>query len=169
MKRNLALIAGIAALAAVALVAAGLAGASKSGSATVGTQRSTFGRILVDGRGRSLYLFQKDKRGQSSCYGACAMEWPPLIASGKPRGGSGVKTSLLGHTKRKDGRWQVTYNRHPLYTFVGDARKGQTNGEGLDFFGGEWYLVSPAGATVKGAAGSGGSGYPSSGGYGGGY
>jgi len=168
MKRNLAVIAGVAALAAVALVAAGLAGASKSASATVGTRQSNFGRILVDSRGRSLYLFQKDKRGMSSCYGACTTNWPPLIASGKPRAGSGVKASLLGRTKRTDGRWQVTYNRHPLYTFYGDASKGQTNGEGLDFFGGKWYLVSPAGAKIQNAAASG-SGYPSSGGYGGGY
>jgi predicted lipoprotein with Yx(FWY)xxD motif len=168
MKRNLALIAGVAALAAAALIAASLAGASKSGGATVGTQQSKYGRILVDARGRSLYLFEKDKRGRSSCYGACATNWPPLIASGKPRAGSSVKASLLGRTKRKDGRWQVTYNRHPLYTLINDTRKGQTNGEGVYAFGAEWYLVSPAGAKVEKTAASS-SGYPSSGGYGGGY
>jgi predicted lipoprotein with Yx(FWY)xxD motif len=168
MKRNLVLIAGVAALVAAALIAAGLAGASKSRGATVGWQQSKYGRILVDTRGRSLYLFERDKRGKSSCNGACVSAWPPLIASGKLRAGSGVKASLLGRTKRKDGRWQVTYNRHPLYTLVNDTRKGQTNGEGVYAFGAEWYLVSPAGAKIeKGAASSSGSGYPPSGGYGG--
>jgi predicted lipoprotein with Yx(FWY)xxD motif len=167
MKPKIVLIAGIAALAAVALIAAGLAGASKSGSATVGAQRSKFGRILVDARGRSLYLFEKDKHGMSSCNGACASLWPPLIASGKPRAGSGVKASLLGRTKRKDGRWQVTYNRHPLYTFVNDTKKGQTNGEGFNAFGAEWYLVSPAGAKVENGHAASYGGYPPSSGYGG--
>jgi hypothetical protein len=78
---------------------------------------------------------------------------------------------MLGTTRRADGRLQVTYNHHPLYTFVKDTRKGQTKGEGLDFFGGEWYAISPAGVTVEKAAGSG-SGYGSSSpavGYGSGY
>ena len=78
--------------------------------------------------------------------------------------------SLLGRTKRKDGRWQVTYNHHPLYTFFQDTKEGQTNGEGLNFFGGEWDAVSPAGAKIEDndAASSGGgpsSGYGGSGGY----
>ena len=134
---------------AAALIPASLASPSKGNSATVGVQRTKLGRILVDGRGHTLYLFEKDKRGKSSCNGACATAWPPLIASGKPRAKSGVKTSLLGRTKRKDGRWQVTYNRHPLYTFVQDTKKGQTSGEELDAFGAEWYAVSPAGARVE--------------------
>ena len=141
---------GLAALlVAAALIQVGLAGPAKSGSATVGVSQSALGRILVDRHGRSLYAFGKDARGTSTCYGVCATYWPPLIASGKPRVGAGANASLLSRTKRKDGRWQVTYKRHPLYTFSGDTRGGQTNGEGLDDFGGEWDLISPAGAKVK--------------------
>jgi len=109
---------------------------------------SGLGRVLVDGRGRTLYLFEKDKHGKSACIGKCAAFWPPLIASGKPLATAGAKTSLLGTTRRADGRLQVTYNHHPLYTFVKDTRKGQTSGEELDVFGGEWYAVSAAGARV---------------------
>jgi predicted lipoprotein with Yx(FWY)xxD motif len=149
MKPKIALIGVVAALAAAALIPASLASPSKGSSATVGVQPSKLGRILVVGRGRSLYLFEKDKHGKSSCYGVCAAAWPPLITSGKPHAGAGTKASLLGRTKRKDGRWQVSYNRHPLYTFVKDTKKGQTNGEGVDAFGAEWYVVSPAGAKIE--------------------
>ena len=65
-----------------------------------------------------------------------------------PRVAGGAKASLIGTTKRADGRRQVTYNHHPLYTFVKDTKKGQTNGEGLNAFGANWYAVSPAGAKV---------------------
>jgi predicted lipoprotein with Yx(FWY)xxD motif len=146
----------VALAAAAALIPASLAGPAKGGSATVGVQRTSLGRILVDGRGHTLYLFEKDKRGASSCTGACATAWPPLIASGKPHVTSGAKASWLGRTKRKDGRWQVTYNGHPLYTFVQDTKKGQTNGEGVDAYGAEWYALSPAGVKVEKAGGGGG-------------
>ena len=137
--------------AAALIVTAGLAAASTSATG-VGVTQSKFGRVLVDGHGHSLYLFERDRGGKSSCYGGCAGEWPPLIASGKPQAKSGVKAAWLGRTKRRDGRWQVTYRKHPLYTFAGDTGRGQTNGEGLDDFGGWWYLVSPAGAKVVGAS-----------------
>jgi predicted lipoprotein with Yx(FWY)xxD motif len=114
----------------------------------VSTASTSLGRVLVDSRGHTLYLFGKDKNGKSACTGMCATFWPPLIAAGKPRVAGGAKASLLGTTKRADGRLQVTYNRHPLYTFVKDKQKGQTNGEGLTAFGGQWNAVSPAGAKV---------------------
>ena len=127
---------------------------------------SGLGRVLVDGRGRTLYLFAKDKHGKSACLGKCAGFWPPLITSGKSFATAGAKTSLLGTTRRADGRLQVTYNHHPLYTFVNDTRKGQTNGEEVDAFGAEWYAVSPAGAKVeKKAAKTSGGGDPAPGGY----
>jgi predicted lipoprotein with Yx(FWY)xxD motif len=158
---------GLAALLiGAALIQVGLAGPAKTSSATVSVSQSKLGRVLVDRRGHSLYLFQKEKRGTSSCYGTCATYWPPLIVSGKPRAGAGAKASLLGRTKRKDGRWQVTYNRHPLYTFFEDMKRGQTNGEGLDDFGAEWDLVSPAGAKVENDAGNQSGGNSGSGGYG---
>ena len=110
---------------------------------------SGLGRVLVDGRGRTLYLFEKDKHGKSSCAGQCAAYWPPLIASGRPLATAGAKASLLGTTKRADGRLQITYNHHPVYTFVEDTSKGQTNGEQLDAFGAEWYAISSAGSKLE--------------------
>ena len=172
MKSKLALVVAAAALIAAVVIPAGLAGASRSGPASVGVAKSKLGRILVDGRGHTLYLFGKDKRGKSSCSGACATYWPPLLSTGKPRATMGARASLLGRTKRADGRWQVTYNRHPLYRFALDTKKGQTKGEGLDDFGGEWDAVSPAGARIAEKAATSGSGTnpspsPGYGGYGG--
>jgi len=157
MKSDIVLV-----VAAAALVLAGVAGASKTSGASVGVAHSKLGRILVDSRGRTLYVFAKDRSGKSTCNGACATYWPPLISAGKPHAQSGARASLLGRTKRQDGRWQVTYKRHPLYTFALDTKKGQTKGEGLDDFGGEWDAVSPAGARVEkssAASSNGGSGY----------
>jgi predicted lipoprotein with Yx(FWY)xxD motif len=126
----------------------------------VSTTKTSLGRILIDSRGRTLYLFEKDRKGRSVCAGQCAAFWPPLIARGKPRATRAAKTSLLGTTKRPDGRLQVTYNHHPLYTFAKDKNKGQTSGEGVNAFGGEWDVVSPAGARVeKQTSSTGGGGY----------
>jgi predicted lipoprotein with Yx(FWY)xxD motif len=122
---------------------------SASAGVKVGLADSGLGRVLVDGRGRTLYLFEKDKHGKSACSGQCTGFWPPLITSGKPLATRGAKTSLLGTTKRPDGRLQVTYNHHPLYTFVKDTSKGQTNGEELNVFGAEWYALSATGAKVE--------------------
>jgi predicted lipoprotein with Yx(FWY)xxD motif len=151
MKRLLLTIGALAAASslAVGLNSARAATHSAGAGAKVAVASSGLGRILVDGRGRTLYLFEKDKRGKSSCTGRCATLWPPLIASGKPLATAGARASLLGTTKRGDGRLQVTYNHHPLYTFVNDTRKGQTNGEAVDAFGAEWYAVSPAGGKIE--------------------
>jgi predicted lipoprotein with Yx(FWY)xxD motif len=124
------------------------------------TATTSLGTMLVDSRGRAVYLFQKDRNGSSACKGQCASFWPPVIASGKPVAGPGVNASLLGTTKRADGRLQVTYNHHPLYTFAKDTKKGQTSGEGVSAFGAKWFVVSPAGAAiVKAATSVGGYGY----------
>ena len=150
MKRMLLTIGALAALS----LSVGLSGAiavdhSAGRPATVAISGSELGRVLVDGRGRTLYLFQRDKHGKSACTGPCATAWPPLIVSGKPLASAGARASLLGTTKRADGRLQVTYNHHPLYTFFKDTAKGQTNGENLDAFGAEWYAVSSGGAKVE--------------------
>ena len=137
---------------------------SASGVAKVAAASSPLGRILVDGRGHTLYLFAKDKHGKSSCAGQCASFWPPLISSGKPRAAAGAKASLLGTTRSADGRLQVTYKHHPLYTFVKDTSKGQTNGEGVNAFGAEWDALSPAGAKVEKTSST---STPAPGGYGG--
>jgi predicted lipoprotein with Yx(FWY)xxD motif len=101
---------------------------------------------------------------KSACFGACASDWPPLRASGKPTVSSGANASMVGTTTRSDGKPQVTYNGHPLYLYTGDQKPGDTNGEGLTPFGGGWFALSPAGNQVSGQASSSGGGTSSSGG-----
>jgi predicted lipoprotein with Yx(FWY)xxD motif len=136
-----------------------IASASSSSAGTrakVATASSKLGQILVDKRGRTLYLFARDRHGKSSCSGLCAGYWPALTSRGKPKAISGARKALLGTTRRKDGRLQVTYRGHPLYRFSGDTAAGQTSGEGLTDFGGGWWAVSPAGnKIVSGTAGPG--------------
>jgi predicted lipoprotein with Yx(FWY)xxD motif len=115
---------------------------------TVRVARTRLGKVLVDSRGRTLYLFTKDSGTRSACSGACATAWPPLRASGKPTVSGGAKASLVGTTGRSDGKAQVTYNGHPLYSFVKDTKSGDTNGEGLTAFGGSWFAISPAGKRI---------------------
>jgi predicted lipoprotein with Yx(FWY)xxD motif len=122
--------------------------AAEAKGPVISTASTSLGRILVNSQGRTLYLYGRDSRGRSACSGKCASFWPPLIAAGKPRAGAGARASLLGTTRRADGRLQVTYNHHPLYRFLKDTKKGQTSGEQLNAFGGVWYAVSPAGARV---------------------
>jgi predicted lipoprotein with Yx(FWY)xxD motif len=150
MKALFLALAGVTAALSLTLAVniASAATRTTSTAPTVGVASSTLGRILVDGRGRTLYLFGRDRLGKSACLGKCAAFWPPLIASRKPAATAGAKASLLGTTRRPDGRLQVTYNGHPLYTFVKDVRKGQTNGEELDAFGAEWYALSATGSKV---------------------
>jgi predicted lipoprotein with Yx(FWY)xxD motif len=134
--------------------------AARTSGPVVSTAGTSLGTILVDSRGRTLYLFEKDRNGKSACAGQCAAFWPPLIASGKPRVAGTAKASLVGTTKRADGRLQVTYNHHPLYTFAKDTKKGQMSGEGVNAFGAGWDVVSPAGAKIeKQTSSSGGGGY----------
>jgi predicted lipoprotein with Yx(FWY)xxD motif len=133
--------------------------ASNGQSASVGVESSNLGKILDDSKGDTLYLFKKDSGTKSACTGACASAWPPLRASGKPTAGSGVNASMLGTTPRSDGKPQVTYNGHPVYTFTGDQNPGDTSGQGVNAFGALWYVVSPAGnqVTAKASGSSGGS------------
>ena len=116
---------------------------------TIGIATTPLGKIVVDSRGHSLYLFEADRKGKSACYGACAKAWPPVIVIGKPKAGPGARAALLGVVKRKDGKAQVTYRGHPLYRFFKDTGRGQVKGQGLDFFGGEWYVLTPAGAKLE--------------------
>jgi predicted lipoprotein with Yx(FWY)xxD motif len=129
------------------LAASSVAGSARA-SATVSLAKTNLGMVLVNSRGHTLYLFAKDKNGTSACSGSCARFWPPLLSSGQPTAGSGVKRSLLGKTRRSDGRLQVTYNRHPLYTFALDKKAGQTSGQGNLAFGARWYAVSARGTKV---------------------
>ena len=117
-------------------------------AATVGTATSKFGQIVVDGSGRTLYLFEADEGTTSTCYSACVQEWPPALTGGQPTTGPGASTSLLGTTLRHDGREEVTYAGHPLYYFARDTKPGDTAGQNLDDNGGLWYVLSPAGTAI---------------------
>jgi predicted lipoprotein with Yx(FWY)xxD motif len=142
-----------------------------SSVATVSATTTSLGMILVDGSGRTLYLFEKDQPNQSACAGACAAAWPVDQSSGTPKAGSGVTASMLGTIKRSDNTTQVTYNQHPLYYFQGDSGAGQQHGQGVDAFGAKWFVVGPAGGAVSGGATAStpanGGGYGSSNGSGG--
>jgi predicted lipoprotein with Yx(FWY)xxD motif len=147
----LIVLAALAALGAVLAVGAGAATQSSSTAAggTVVKLRTTgLGRVVADSRGFVLYLFLADKGTRSSCYGSCAAYWPPVLTKARPTAAAGARAGLLGTTKRKDGKLQVTYAGHPLYRFVLDSKAGLTKGEGLDDFGGRWYAVSPTGKKV---------------------
>ncbi len=129
------------------LYGGGGSSSSSSSAVSVKTASSSLGTILVDQDGKTLYLFEADKGGTSSCNGTCTSYWPPV--TGEATAGSGVTAGMLGTTKRSDGSMEVTYGGHPLYWFSGDTAAGDTNGEGLTDFGGAWYAVSPAGKAVQ--------------------
>jgi predicted lipoprotein with Yx(FWY)xxD motif len=149
VKRVFPIIFAVVALVSLAGLSGALAATDSQSGTRVSAASSSLGRIIVDGRGRTLYLFEKDKRGHSACSGACAMYWPPVITHGKPIAGQGVKTSLLGTIRRANGARQVTYAGHPLYRYLLDTKSGQTNGEGLQDFGGGWEALSPAGKKIE--------------------
>jgi len=156
----------VAGLAAVALVAAACsAGGATSGAGPYGAGPTTssggpaagvvdlrgspLGQTLVDGQGRTLYLFEADTAGRSNCDGACASAWPPYLSDGAPKAGTGVAAGLLGTSIRAgDGGTQVTYHGHPLYFYFGDNGPGDTAGQGLDQFGAKWYVVAPSGDKI---------------------
>ena len=144
-----ALIAGVTAVVAFVLVGTAMTAVTPAArSVAVTTARTELGRIIVDGRGRSLYLFEKDMHGRSACSGVCAAYWPPLLTNGRSIAIKGAKPSLLGSIRRADGSRQVSYAGHPLYFFSGDTRRGQTNGEGLQDFGAGWYALAPSGKKI---------------------
>ena len=105
-------------------------------------QNATLGSFLVDSNGMTLYLFTTDTPNTSTCYGPCAIAWPPLLTSGAPTAGTGVTASLLGTTTRTDGTTQVTYNGWPLYYFASDKAPGDTTGENVQNV---WFVITPAG------------------------
>ena len=123
-------------------------------SAMVGVANENLGSILVDSQGRTLYLFRRDSGTKSVCTGACAIDWPPLRATGKPAVGRGLQASAVATSKRSDGAAQVTYHGHPLYTYTGDSKPGDTSGQGLNAFGGAWFAVTSTGAQASGSGSS---------------
>jgi len=125
---------------------------SSGGAAAVITASTAgdLGKVIVDSEGMTLYDFHKDKGGKPACYGACAKGWPPLLTEGKPQAGEGAMASKLGAVERSDGTTQVTYAGHPLYTFAGDKKPGEANGNDVEAFGAEWYALLPSGEEAEG-------------------
>jgi predicted lipoprotein with Yx(FWY)xxD motif len=115
---------------------------------TVTVTGSPLGQLLVDGSGRTLYLFKADKSTISTCYDACADAWPPLLTTAAPSPGTNINAPDLATSARRDGTAQVTFHGHPLYRFVGDAKPGDTNGQGLSAFGARWYVVGADGSEI---------------------
>ncbi|MDR3607138.1 MAG: hypothetical protein P4M08_07145 [Oligoflexia bacterium] len=118
--------------------------------AAVTIRSNVAGTFLTDGLGKSLYVFSLDTNGNSNCTGNCSQVWPPVtVAAGQtPNAGANVQASLLGTITLADGSTQVTYNSLPLYYYTGDASPGQSNGEGLNQFGGLWYVIAPDGTPL---------------------
>ncbi|MCA1983226.1 COG4315 family predicted lipoprotein [Nocardioides nematodiphilus] len=157
------------AMAAVAVLAAcgstsnnataGGGGATASGSSgdgeaeTIGTASGGYGTYLTADDGRAVYLWMADKGSTSSCSGACATVWPPVLTDGAPKATQSAVAADLGTTTRSDGKTQVTYQGHPLYYFASDTKAGQTSGQGSDGFGAKWWLLTPAGAAITSDAG----------------
>ncbi|WP_206184853.1 hypothetical protein [Thermoactinospora rubra] len=118
--------------------------------AVVRVADSKVGKILVDGDGRTLYLFEKDRNGESTCYGECAEEWPPYLTEGEPQAGEGAKESLVKTVKRRDGSTQVVYGDWPLYYYHDDTKPGDLTGHDKEEFGAEWYALTASGEKAKG-------------------
>jgi predicted lipoprotein with Yx(FWY)xxD motif len=115
-------------------------------AATVEVEDSDLGEIVVDGEGRTLYVFLQDESSDSTCYDECEDNWPPLTVDGDPVAGEGIEASLLGTSERTDGSAQVTLDGHPLYVFAGDPTADDTNGQGV---GEVWFVVSPSGDAIR--------------------
>ena len=149
-----------AALAALAVVLTACGGGDDQGSGTTATTAvaqqaaegtvavasTGLGEVLVDAKGRTLYVFTKDKSDQSVCSGKCAAAWPALTVSGDATAGTGVQASLLSTAKQANGSTQVTYGGKPLYYFAGDTAAGDTKGQGLN---GVWFVVRGDGSLVQ--------------------
>jgi predicted lipoprotein with Yx(FWY)xxD motif len=125
-----------------------------SGSTVITTATSSGNTFLTDGSGRAVYLWVKDTGSTSTCTGACAGAWPPVMATGTVNAAGSAKSSDLSTTARSDGSKQVTYDGHPLYYYSGDSGAGTASGQGSDSFGAKWWLVAPSGSDVTASVSS---------------
>jgi predicted lipoprotein with Yx(FWY)xxD motif len=176
MKRSNAGILGVTGIVALAIAGCGGGGSTSSSSAASATTASTpaaattaasgatagiatisvvhsgsLGSILVAGpKQRTVYLFAADKGPASTCSGACAEVWPPVITTASAKATGGANTADLGTITRSDGTKQVTYKGHPLYYYAGDGPNGgETSGQAISSFGAPWYVLTPSGSEVK--------------------
>lgn len=115
-------------------------------AATVMVADSDFGQILVDGEGRTLYMFKPDEAGTPTCYEDCEAAWPPLTVTGEITVGEGLDAATFTTVERTDGAMQVKAGSWPLYYFANDAAPGDVNGQGQ---GDVWYVVSPTGEPIE--------------------
>ena len=127
--------------------------ASESASAAAGAEiklaDSSLGQIIVDGAGKTLYMFTPDEGGTPTCYDDCATAWPPLLAddAASVTAGTGLDASKITVVDRTDGGKQVKYGNWTLYYFANDAAAGDVNGQGLND---KWYVVGADGEPIKG-------------------
>lgn len=148
MKRVL-LVASLALIAVAGPGAADAMAAKKKKGVTVKVAQSDdYGKVLMSKGNMALYLFTRDGKGPSDCYGECAVAWPPFLTKGKPRAGKGAIGRKLGTTKRRDGKRQVTYGGHPVYFYEHD-RPGVIFCQDVFEFGGTWLLVDAQGRAVR--------------------
>ena len=121
------------------------ADAAEAGEGTrIVTGKSEFGEMLFDARQQAIYIFENDPNGESACYDDCAEAWPPVFTDGEPVAGDGVDESLLGTTKRRDGKLQVTYSGQPLYFYAHEG-PGEVKCHNVSLNGGLWWVVGPNG------------------------
>lgn len=116
--------------------------------ARVTTRDSSYGSVLVNGRGRTIYLFDREERSRSESHRACARAWPPLLTRGRPIAAGAASQALLGSIERRNGARQVTYSGHPLYLYA-DEDPGEILCQEVFEFGGTWLLVDPEGDAVR--------------------
>ena len=116
--------------------------APAAGRVEVDVAATKLGKVVVSS-GRTLYAFVPDTATTSACSGQCATTWPPLVSAAAP--GAGLDAGDFATITRSDGTTQVTFYGHPLYFFVGDAKPGDTNGEGIL---GKWNAVTPDGTLI---------------------
>ena len=155
MKKLVVLIAVAAAIPAAGAAGVGPDGSSRRDAAgmemkpVLKVRNTRFGRVLFDARDRVLYGFTRDKRGgKSTCYGGCAAAWPVYFTRSKVKALSGVKQSLIGTVRRRNGRLQVTYNGWPLYFYAHEGAR-EVKCQNVDQFGGLWLVVRPNGSLVR--------------------
>jgi predicted lipoprotein with Yx(FWY)xxD motif len=148
-----ALAIGTLGLAASAAAASGVHVSARTSAAasSVSVRSTKYGKILVDSKGNTLYLWVKDKqKNKTVCSDACESVWPLALVNGTPTAGPGVSASMLGSIPVTDSstKRELTYNGHPLYRYVSDVKPGQITGQANTTFGAPWWLVSPAGNAI---------------------
>ncbi len=121
-------------------------GGDAMAAGTVAIATTDLGDVLVGAGGMTLYMYDPDKQGDSTCYNRCATSWPPLLVDGDPVAGAGVDATLLGTTERTDGTTQVTYDGWPLYYWAQDAAAGDVTGQAVN---GVWWVLKASGEPIR--------------------